>query len=262
MLQPSPNLLKLAALAHRAGQEIMTIYNGKVETRLKPDHSPVTDADEAAEKIILSGLKRDFPNIPVIAEESVSAGIVPEVRNQFFLVDPLDGTKEFISRNGEFTVNIAMIENRQPIMGVVYAPAVNLIYVGEKNCGSMVSAIAPQTDIISAAWQKIDTRKTPADGAIVLASRSHRDSDTDAYLAKCKVKEIISAGSSLKFCTIAEGKADLYPRFGRTMEWDTAAGHAILTAAGGKVAQPDGSPLIYAKRDRGFDNPAFIASGQ
>jgi 3'(2'), 5'-bisphosphate nucleotidase len=252
--------MELAKLAQTAGRAIMAVYRGQINTRVKSDHSPVTDADVQAEKIIVSGLMKKFPAIPIIAEEAAAAGKIPIVQNQFFLVDPLDGTKEFISRNGEFTVNIALIENQRPIIGVVYAPAINMIYIGESDKGAWQATLAVDTDIANATWTKINVRQLPAEGVTVLASRSHRDAETDAYLAKCRVKEIIGAGSSLKFCTIAEGKADLYPRFGRTMEWDTAAGHAVLQAAGGKVMQADGQPLLYGKTARGFDNPAFIAS--
>jgi 3'(2'), 5'-bisphosphate nucleotidase len=260
MPQPSQTLLELAKLAQIAGQAIMAIYNGDMNTRIKSDHSPVTDADERAEKIILTGLTTSFPTIPVVAEEAAAAGQIPKIQNRFFLVDPLDGTKEFISRNGEFTVNIALIENQLPVLGVVYAPAINQIYLGQKSEGCWCATLGVDFDFTKIAWTNIRVRPLPPEGATVLASRSHRDAETDAYLAKCKVKEIIGAGSSLKFCTIAEGKADLYPRFGRTMEWDTAAGHAVLSAAGGKVMQPDGEPLLYGKVARGYDNPAFIAS--
>lgn len=261
-MQPSPTVHGLLELAQEAAKSIMIIYATDFSARSKSDHSPVTEADEKAEAIILAGLKRLRPNIPIIAEEATAAGHVPPFTNQFFLVDPLDGTKEFVSRNGEFTVNIALIKNGYPILGVVYAPAIDLIYWGEKDIGSAKATVKPDDDLAAAQWQKIMPRPLPADGATVLASRSHRDTATDAYLAKLNVKEVISAGSSLKFCTVAEGKADIYPRFGRTMEWDTAAGHAVLMAAGGKVTNIDGSPLLYGKRERGFDNPAFIASAQ
>ena len=261
-MQPSPTVFSLLELAQLAAKAIMAIYATDFAARSKSDHSPVTEADEKAEAIILAGLKKLWPKIPVIAEEAAAAGHVPEFTNQFFLVDPLDGTKEFVSRNGEFTVNIALIENGYPILGVVYAPAINRIYWGEKNIGSAKAQLKPEDDLSKATWQKIVPRSLPADGATVLASRSHRDAETDAYLEKLHVKEIISAGSSLKFCTLAEGQADIYPRFGRTMEWDTAAGHAVLAAAGGKVRKADGTSLLYGKRERGFDNPAFIASAQ
>lgn len=261
-MQPSQTVHSLLTLAQQAACAIMAIYRTDFSARTKDDHSPVTEADEKAEAIILAGLKIQWPHIPVIAEEAAAAGHIPEFSNQFFLVDPLDGTKEFVSRNGEFTVNIALIENGHPILGVVYAPAINLIYWGQKNQGSAKATFKPEDDLANAQWHKLVPRPLPADGATILASRSHRDAATDAYLANLHVKKIISAGSSLKFCTVAEGKADIYPRFGRTMEWDTAAGHAVLMAAGGKVTNIDGSPLLYGKRERGFDNPAFIASAQ
>ncbi len=261
-MQPSKTVHSLLMLAQQAACAIMAIYGTDFSARSKDDHSPVTEADEKAEAIILAGLKSLWPHIPVIAEEAAAAGHIPEFSNQFFLVDPLDGTKEFVSRNGEFTVNIALIENGHPILGVVYAPAINVIYWGERNQGGAKAFLKPDDDLTKVEWQKLVPRPLPAEGATVLASRSHRDAATDAYLANLHVREIISAGSSLKFCNLAEGKADIYPRFGRTMEWDTAAGHAVLLAAGGKVTNTDGSPLLYGKRERGFDNPAFIASAQ
>ncbi|HUR42889.1 MAG TPA: 3'(2'),5'-bisphosphate nucleotidase CysQ, partial [Aestuariivirga sp.] len=210
--------------------------------------SPVTEADEAAERIILAGLAE--LNVPVISEEAAAAGRIPAVAEHFFLVDPLDGTKEFISRNGEFTVNIAEIKQGVPVAGVVFAPARARIFWGELGKGAAQGL----------PWSSIHVRKASAEGAIVVASRSHRDAATDEYLSKIKVKSLCSAGSSLKFCLIAAGEADLYPRFGRTMEWDTAAGQAILLSAGGKVLTTEGIPLSYGKRDQGFANPAFIAS--
>jgi 3'(2'), 5'-bisphosphate nucleotidase len=238
----------------------MEIYATEFTADEKADLSPVTIADEQAEEIILGELKRHWPEVPVVAEEATAAGKIPEVAQQFFLVDPLDGTKEYVSRNGEFTVNIALIENGWPMLGVVYAPALSRMYVGEKNHGAQLCTLNTSAPLSGAVWQSIKTRKLPADGATVLASRSHRDPETEAYLATLHVKKIISAGSSLKFCTIASGEADIYPRFGRTMEWDTAAGQAVLMAAGGKVNCATGEPLIYGKTQRGFDNPAFIAS--
>lgn len=261
-MKPTPTVYKLLNLAQSAAKAIMAIYATDFSTRSKSDHSPVTQADEKAEVIILEGLKEFWPDIPVIAEEAAAAGQVPTFQNKFFLVDPLDGTKEFVSRNGEFTVNIALIENGKPSLGVVYAPAIDLIYWGEAGLGSAKAMLKPDDALSAANWQKIQTRPLPQEGATVLASRSHRDAETDSYLSTIKVNQLIGAGSSLKFCTIAAGEADLYPRFGRTMEWDTAAGHAVLAAAGGTVSQVDGSPLLYGKRERGFDNPAFIASAQ
>ncbi len=253
--------LALVRLAHAAGQVIMEIYGSTIEVATKADQSPVTQADQKAEDVILAGLKTLCPDIPVLAEESVAQGHVPDIGAQFFLVDPLDGTKEFISRNGEFTVNIGLIENGVPVFGVVYAPAIDDMYFGRNGRGAMhakMKTSMPWPGMANAV--AIKTRPLPAEGATVLASRSHCDAETEAFIAKTKVAKLVSAGSSLKFCKVAAGEADIYPRFGRTMEWDTAAGHAVLLAAGGKVLTTDGQPLAYGKKFRGFDNPAFIAS--
>jgi 3'(2'), 5'-bisphosphate nucleotidase len=254
---PTTETSAFVNLALSAGREIMAIYATDFATHTKNDLSPVTEADEAAEKIILAGLAKLDPATPVISEEAASAGRIPAVANRFYLVDPLDGTKEFVSRNGEFTVNIARVENGLPVMGVVYAPAIRRIFWGEVAKGAAEGRVADDGSIV---WKKLVVRACPRDGAIVVASRSHRDHATEDYLKTVKVAKLVSAGSSLKFCLIAAGEADLYPRFGRTMEWDTAAGHAVLLAAGGKVLGSDGQPLSYGKRDRGFDNPGFIAS--
>jgi 3'(2'), 5'-bisphosphate nucleotidase len=256
-LAPTSLTKSLVNLALLAGREIMAIYSTDFRARTKSDLTPVTEADEAAERIILEGLARVDPQTPVISEEAAASGRVPQVGASFYLVDPLDGTKEFVSRNGEFTVNIAKIENGVPVIGVVYAPAIGRIFWGDITRGAAEGKIAAEESIT---WKKLLVRPCPGDGAIVVASRSHRDSATDDYLKTVKVAKLVSAGSSLKFCLIAAGEADLYPRFGRTMEWDTAAGHAVLLAAGGKVLNSDGQPLSYGKHDRGFDNPGFIAS--
>jgi 3'(2'), 5'-bisphosphate nucleotidase len=253
--------LEVVRLAHKAGQLIMAIYASAIVVTTKADSSPVTEADQKAEDVILAGLGKLFPEIPVIAEESVAKGQIPEIGSRFFLVDPLDGTKEFISRNGEFTVNIGLIDNGLPVFGVIYAPAINEMYFGRAGQGAFhatVKASEPWSGVAQA--RRITTRPLPAEGATVLASRSHCDAETEAFIAKTRVAKLVSAGSSLKFCKLAAGEADLYPRFGRTMEWDTAAGHAILLAAGGKLVTIDQKPLTYGKKARGFDNPSFIAS--
>ena len=259
-ISPSADVSRLLRIAQLAAREIMAVYASDFAVVSKADLSPVTEADALAEKVILKHLQETWPDVPVLAEESAAAGHVPDVGSRFFLVDPLDGTKEFTSRNGEFTVNIALIENGAPVMGVVYAPAINQMYWGEKGKGAGQTALTPQDSIADAQWHAITVRKSPADGLTVVASRSHMDEKTEDYLASCKVKSLKSAGSSLKFCLVASGEADLYPRFGRTMEWDTGAGQAVLEAAGGKVCNTDGSPLLYGKAERGFDNPSFIAS--
>lgn len=254
---PSAFMQALTGLAIAAGAEIMAIYGSDFPARAKGDLTPVTEADEAAEKIILAGLSRLSPDIPAISEEAAAVGIIPAVAERFFLVDPLDGTREFISKNGEFTVNIALVEDGAPVAGVVLAPALSRVFWGEKGHGAAHGLVV---DGAVAAWHPLRVRPLPSEGATVVASRSHRDQATDDYLKTVKVKSLCSAGSSLKFCLVAAGEADLYPRFGRTMEWDTAAGHAVLLAAGGKVLTADGAPLVYGKRERGFDNPGFIAS--
>ena len=247
-------LPEIVALADRAGAVILEHYQGDVAVRAKADASPVTAADEAAEAVILARLAELTPEIPVVAEETVAAGHVPEIGDgPFWLVDPLDGTKEFLSRNGEFTVNIALIEGREPILGVVLAPARDQAWWGARGRGATARDADGGTHAIA-------VRKAPAGGLVAIASRSHRDAETQAFLDQAGVGKCISAGSSLKFCLVAEGKADLYPRFGRTMEWDVAAGHAVLAAAGGRVTTRDGAPLLYRKP--GFENPPFIARGR
>ncbi len=244
----------LKDLAVTAGAAILAIYRTDFEIRGKDDKSPVTDADEAAEKVILAGLRELAPEIPVVAEESVAAGRLPDISGgRFWLVDPLDGTKEFISRNGEFTVNIALVEAGSPTIGVVHLPAKNRSYIA----AGPGAAFRQDGDGEPVA---IRVRAPADDGLVVVASRSHRDSKTDDYLAGFTVKELISAGSSLKLCVVAEGSADMYPRLGRTMEWDIAAGQAVLNAAGGSVTVIDtGAPLAYGKD--GLDNPFFVARG-
>ncbi len=245
-------LPEIVALAERAGAVILEHYREGVEVRAKADASPVTVADEAAEAVILAGLAGLTPKTLVVAEETVASGHVPELgQAPFWLVDPLDGTKEFISRNGEFTVNIALIEDREPILGVILAPALGKVWWGARGHGSMTRN--------GGAARAIAARPWPASGAVAVASRSHSDAETEAFLDEAGVVERISAGSSLKFCLIAEGRADLYPRFGTTMEWDTAAGHAVLSAAGGRVTTRDGAPFLYRKP--AFRNPGFIARG-
>ncbi len=239
---------ELQSIARDAGEAILAIYNTDFDVRRKDDASPVTEADEAAEAVILKGLARIAPDIPVIAEESVAAGHIPDVSGgRFWLVDPLDGTKEFINRNGEFTVNIALIENGTPVLGVVYAPAIRRMF-----CGYGASATGDGAPI--------EAKPVPEKGLTVIASRSHRDYKTEEFLEAYDVKELKSAGSSLKLCLIAAGEADMYPRLGRTMEWDTAAGHAVLRAAGGSVTTVEGAPFVYGKP--GFENPFFVAWGK
>jgi 3'(2'), 5'-bisphosphate nucleotidase len=257
---PSPDMAILVQLARDAGREIMAVYASEFAVRAKSDLSPVTEADEHAERIILEGLANAWPDIPVVSEEQASIGKVPVVGESFFLVDPLDGTKEFLARNGEFTVNIALVNKGVAQRGVVYAPALEQMYWGDRANGAGQAHFSLADNAKSAHWRAMQTRPLPQAGATVLTSRSHRDAKTDHYLARVKVNEKIIAGSSLKFCRIAAGEADLYPRFGRTMQWDTAAGHAVLAAAGGHVRCIDGTELYYGASPGNFDNPAFIAA--
>jgi 3'(2'), 5'-bisphosphate nucleotidase len=252
-MRPDRDLLPdLLRLAKRAGRVVLEHYEGHTEVRAKADESPVTAADEAAEAVILEGLATLSPDIPVVAEERVAAGKVPDLAGgRFWLVDPLDGTKEFLSRNGEFTVNIALIEDRSPVLGVVLAPARGLMWWGVVGESAWIRGNGDA--------RPIAVRPRPKSGIVAVASRSHRDAETDAFLAEEGATDLISAGSSLKFCLVAEGKADVYPRFGPTMEWDTAAGHAVLLAAGGHMTTRDGKPFLYQKP--GFKNPGFIATG-
>jgi 3'(2'), 5'-bisphosphate nucleotidase len=254
----------MLCLALDAGARIMAVYAGPIEARQKADRSPVTEADDAAEAVILEGLKRAEKDTPVISEEAFTAGHVPEVGRRFFLVDPLDGTKEFLSGNGEFTVNIALIENGAPVLGVVYAPARNLLYSAEAKGLAFERRIegrAGAAALDSVEAHPIHVRRADLSRIVAVASRSHRNPETEAFLKRYAVETFIEAGSSLKFCLIAAGKADLYPRLGPTMEWDTAAGHAVLAAAGGRVVTLDGAPLTYGKVRDGFRNPHFIAEG-
>lgn len=261
----------LEALAREAGALILSVYARDFATRSKADASPVTEADERAEALIVAALRRLAPDIPIVAEEEVARGARPEVGDEFWLVDPLDGTREFISRNGEFTVNIALVQAGEAVLGVVLAPAIERMYSGVVGAGAWVSDMNDMSDTTemtdagdvggAPGRRAIRARATPATGLTVVSSRSHGDAEAlQALLAGQRVAEQRTAGSSLKFGLIAEGQADLYPRLGRTMEWDTAAGHAVLAAAGGQVTDLDGRPLRYGKP--GFENPHFLARGR
>jgi 3'(2'), 5'-bisphosphate nucleotidase len=249
----------LIAAALEAGRAIHDIYASGFEVGHKADATPVTDADRAAEAIILEHLKCAAPGVPVVAEEEVAAGRTPAVGEEFFLVDPLDGTKEFVQRRGDFTVNIALTRLGLPALGVVYAPANSQLFAGNVRAQRAFRSEQPVDSTAPAARAPIRVRPTPSTGLTVVASRSHSTPETDTYLAQYEVADRVAIGSSLKFCLVAAGSADLYPRLGPTMEWDTAAGHAVLAAAGGSVLAPGGIPLRYGKP--GFRNPWFIASG-
>ena len=243
-------------LSIEAGDKIMEIYGADdFEVKTKSDESPVTIADEAADKIISDGLRAAFPDVMLVTEEQSATHSASG--DTFLIVDPLDGTKEFINRRGYFTVNIALVEGGVPTRGVVYAPARSRMFFTLAD-GSAVEETGDFPKDSLGPVQPISV-STPDNAALmVVASKSHRDQATDDYIAKYNVRDMKSAGSSLKFCLIATGEADLYPRVGRTMEWDTAAGHAVLTGAGGAVVRFDDlTPLTYGKAD--FANPFFIA---
>ena len=247
------------SLALTSGEVIMDIYNSsKLEVLLKSDDSPVTLADKKADEVISNGLKKNFPEIPVITEENVKSHDLNA--SVFFIVDPLDGTKEFIKSRRDFTVNIALVAHGEPIRGIVYAPARQRLFYTDEN-GEAVEEMADFSVSKMGLIKKIKTAISDNTALKVVASKSHRDKKTDEYISKYNYKELVSAGSSLKFCLIAAGEADLYPRFGPTMEWDTAAGQAVLSAAGGIVLQMENKqPLKYGKPN--YKNPFFIATSE
>jgi 3'(2'), 5'-bisphosphate nucleotidase len=240
----------LAEAAREAGEAIREIVRRGFETESKQDSSPVTEADRAAELIILAALTRAAPGVPVIAEEEVAAGRIPSHGETYFLVDPLDGTKEFVRGGDDYTVNIGLIEKRRPTLGIVFAPATGRLHGGCAGSGAWVDRGAGRETICSRARGERMT---------AVASKSHLNQATIDYLQEAVgICDYIAVGSSLKFCVLAEGQADIYPRAAPTSEWDTAAGHAILLAAGGLVDGPDGTPLTYGKQ--AFLNRAFVAT--
>jgi len=244
-------LERLIPIVRAAGDIVMQVYETDFEVWDKAGGSPVTAADRQAEAIMVPALSTLLA-VPVVAEEAVSSGDIPEVGARFWLVDPLDGTKEFISRNGEFTVNVALVEDGVPVLGVVFAPALERLFAGAVGCGAFLED--------SGGRRSVSCRQPPKEGLTVVASRSHGDVDAlTAFLNGSRLAQVRNAGSSLKLCLVAAGEADLYPRLGRTMEWDIAAGHAVLEAAGGTIKTLAGEPLRYGKL--GFDNPHFVASG-
>ena len=243
-------------LALEAGDEIMRIYESPdFEVKTKSDESPVTEADEAADALISAGLRSEFPDVALVTEEQADSH--SETSTTFLIVDPLDGTKEFVHRRGDFTVNIAYVVEGSPVLGVVYAPAKDRLFYTLSD-GSSVEEAAPFGKDAVGETKPIRVSDPDNDALLVVASKSHRDQATDDYISKYNVEDMKSAGSSLKFCLVATGEADIYPRVGRTMEWDTAAGHAVLNGAGGSVIRfDDHTPLVYGKPS--FANPFFIA---
>jgi 3'(2'), 5'-bisphosphate nucleotidase len=244
---------ELLPVIAEAGRVVMAIHATDFDVTIKGDDSPVTQADHCAEAVIFAGLKRLTPALPVVAEEAAAAGNIPDVGACFWLVDPVDGTKEFVGRSGEFTVNIALVEHGVPVLGLVLAPALGRLFWGGRGLGAWVEE--------GGARRAIATRAVPPQGLTVVGSRWHGDdAAVDAFLAGRTIAARTTVGSSLKLCLVAEGAADVYPRFGRTMEWDIAAGDAVLRAAGGGVRDLGGAALRYGKP--GFENPDFAAWGR
>jgi len=251
----------LVVAACKAGQVQMRLWRRRIAVSAKADSSPVTEADRASEEIILEALDKAAPGIPVLAEEAASKGIEPRLKQRFFLVDPLDGTREYIAGSEEFTVNIALVENGLPVLGVILAPAMRRLWLTTGRDGAARTVIDPRAPLPP--WEEMTMEPIrgappPGDGLRVVVSKSHLSTRTQNYLRRLRASSVLRAGSSLKFCLLAEGRADIYPRLSPTMEWDTAAGHAILRAAGGCLRALDGAPLAYGHAP-GHVNPAFIA---
>jgi len=259
LLENLPALCNMVRrVAVEAGDKTLDYFeeSGFMDAEKKNDGSPVTEADRAAEKVIKEALKDILPDVPMIGEESVDAGIIPDLKNAeyFWMVDPLDGTKEFISGSGDYTVNIALIHKQEPVMGVVYAPLLGDLYAGSIDGGAVRWNEESQKE------KPIKVRPAPKEGMTIVASRRHGSAaEMDSFLEDYKIAKVIRRGSSLKICAIAAGKADLYPRFGPTCEWDTAAGDAVLRAAGGVICNEKGKPFTYGHADRKFLNGNFIA---
>lgn len=244
---------EVLALCRKAGEAILAVYEGNFSAEEKEDGTPVTEADRAAHEVILAGLNALAPGVPVLSEEGRSFRYAERAGwTDFWLVDPLDGTKEFLKRNGEFTVNVALVTGGSPVWGAVHAPALGLTFWGGPGRGTLRAERGGEGEPIHVA------RTTPATGVVAVKSRSHPSPDLDGYLRRVTVAREVIAGSSLKFCAVAEGRAHLYARFGPTMEWDTGAGHAVLLGAGGVMATAHGAPFTYNKPD--LKNPDFIAA--
>jgi 3'(2'),5'-bisphosphate nucleotidase len=248
----------LAAAAIAAGRAILDVRRRGYRAERKADATPVTEADRAAEAILIAAIREAAPGVPIVAEEACAAGEVPEVHGDFFLVDALDGTREFVRGGDDFTVNVALVRDRVPVLGVVHVPIGGKTFVGIAGEGAwMIPADggARRQLHVRAAAELLD----------VVASKSHRTPETDRYIARYPVRSLVAAGSSLKFCCLAEGSADLYPRMGPTMQWDTAAGDAVLRAAGGRTLTLDGAPLAYGpgagEGGEAYGNPWFVALG-
>ncbi len=251
-------------IATEAGELTLDYFDeaGFEGADIKSDGSPVTKADQEAEKLIEDNLKKTLPDVPMIGEELIAEGHTPpDLSNEeyFWLVDPLDGTKEFVSGSGDYTVNIALIYKKQPVLGVVYAPAIGELYYGYTEEDGISKAFRWLED--TETEKVIKARRAPSRGLTVVSSRRHGSGERlEKFLSNYKIDKMVKRGSSLKICAIAAGKADIYPRFGPTCEWDTAAGDAILRAAGGMVQELDGTPFVYGRGDPKFLNPEFVAA--
>lgn len=248
-----------ANMAIAAGALAMeTLANATIESRLKGDTSPVTEADERIEAYLLRELEAALPGVPFLAEESVARGITVGAGDAFLLIDPIDGTREFLARSADFTINVALAENNAPRVGAVYAPAQGRVwFAGAQGYEAQAvpgGSLPPMQD-----WRPLRTRPRPPEGLVALISKSHLDEATKAFLSKQRIARSAPVGSSIKFCLLANGEADVYPRFGPTMEWDTAAGDAVLRAAGGVTLDPEGAPLRYGKKADDYRNGPFVA---
>ena len=256
----NPKLIDdLTCLVSRAAAEVIRIQNSPPSTRQKSDGTPVTAADEASEAILLEGLTRLLPGIPVISEEAGGPTVAPG--STFVLVDPLDGTREFVAGRGEFTINLAVIRDGSPLAGWIAAPAQKRIWRGIAGQGAERLHLAPDPPPAEAQCVPIRTRTAECGQLIAMVSRSHADAATETFLARFPNVKKIACGSAIKFCRLAEGYADIYPRLGPTSEWDVAAGDALLCAAGGRITDPQGAPLVYGRSDQNLRIPAFIAWG-
>ena len=259
MIPNNKLLLDVCNVSIEAGKEILNFYNNDIEVTRKEDLSPLTKADLASNKIILKSLNKLNSNIPILSEESLVDWSIRKNWKKYWLVDPLDGTKEFIKKNGEFTVNIALIEDNKPILGVVYVPAKSLLYLAEKNKGSFKTNTKNKLENFEGIQKIIVSSQT--NRARVIGSRSHSNATFDNWVKeKFPNADIVQAGSSLKFCLIAEGEADIYPRFGPTSEWDIAAGHMIVNEAGGKIRTFQNDSIKYNTKEN-ILNPEFYAIG-
>lgn len=254
-------LLKVCNVSINAGHRIMRHYKKNPKVMIKEDQSPLTNADIDSNDIIYSGLSKIDTSIPIISEESFVDWQTRKKWNKYWLIDPLDGTKEFVNKNDEFTVNIALIENNKPVLGVIYIPALSSLYFASQNYGSYKLYCPSNLDSLNGSVKIQVNKKKNSDHLVVIGSRSHSNKDFKVWVKEnIKNYELIKKGSSIKFCYIADGNADLYPRFGPTSEWDIAAGHIILTEAGGSIFSIDNEEIVYNNKEN-ILNPYFIASG-